>query len=67
MHNRRRAAFLLLGSLALAVALTVTGVLLGTSPQRMVVWMLGSLAILAVGLWAYGHFSRDRPHRRQRP
>ncbi len=50
----------LTASLVVAVALTVLGVAVGTSPQRMVLWMLGSLLILAVGLCAYGHLTQRK-------
>ena len=60
MDYRRRAMIVLAASLLLAVAVTVTGVMVGTSPQRMVLWMLASLIILALGMWAYGHLTRAK-------
>jgi len=60
MDPRRRAMTVLAASLLLAVAVTVTGVLVGTSPQRMVLWMIASLVILALGMWAYGHLTREK-------
>jgi len=41
-----------------AIALIIVGMLLGTSPSRMVFWMLASLAAMAIGLFFYGRSSR---------
>lgn len=60
MDSRRRGMTVLAASLTLAVAVTVIGVVVGTSPQRMVFWMLSSLVILALGLWAYGCVTRAK-------
>lgn len=51
---------MLAASLFVAAALTVLGVVVGTAPQRMVLWMLGALIVLALGLWAYGHLTRQK-------
>lgn len=55
---RRAATIVLVAVLTVAAGLTGLGALLGTSPHGMVIWMLGSLATLAVGMFVYGRLTR---------
>jgi hypothetical protein len=54
----RSGTAILITALAVAVALVVVGALLDTAPSNMVVWMLGGLVAMAIGLFLYGRASR---------